>query len=183
MLAISLMMLVMVEGGTSLATLLSLENLLLFGSSLGLLAIFVWVERRAKDPIIPFELFRNRSVAVAVGAGFLGGVAMFGVISFVPLFAQGALGSTATEAGSLLTPLLLSWVLMSVIGGRLLLKIGYRPITIVGFIILTVGFILLALFQRDTTGAGSISIWFWSGPVSDDHADTAYCRPASRRAQ
>ncbi|HLM59170.1 MAG TPA: MFS transporter, partial [Pyrinomonadaceae bacterium] len=64
--------------------------------------------------------------------------------------AQGALGSTATEAGSLLTPLMLSWVSMSVIGGRILLKVGYRSITIVGFVVLTAGFVFLALFERET---------------------------------
>jgi MFS family permease len=114
------------------------------------MAIFVWVERRAADPIIPFRLFRNRTVAVSVYAGFLAGVAMFGAISFVPLFAQGALGSTATEAGSLLTPLMLSWVGMSVVGGHLLLRVGYRPISIVGFIFLTIGFVFLSLFERET---------------------------------
>lgn len=151
MLAISLLMLAMVEGGASLATLFSTTNLLILAAAIILLLIFFFVEKRAKDPVIPFELFRNRTVAVAVAAGFLGGVAMFGAISFVPLFAQGALGLTATEAGSLLTPLMLSWVLMSVVGGRLLLKIGYRTITIVGFIVLTIGFVSLALFQRETT--------------------------------
>ena len=151
MLAISLLMLAMVEGGASLATLFSTTNLLILAAAIILLLIFFFVEKRAKDPVIPFELFRNRTVAVAVAAGFLGGVAMFGAISFIPLFAQGALGLTATEAGSLLTPLMLSWVLMSVVGGRLLLKIGYRTITIVGFIVLTIGFVSLALFQRETT--------------------------------
>jgi MFS family permease len=89
-------------------------------------------------------------VAVAVTAGFLAGVAMFGAISFVPLFAQGALGATATEAGSRLTPLMLSWVGLSIIGGRLLLKVGYRPTTLVGFLILTIGFALLSNFRRTT---------------------------------
>ncbi len=150
MLAISLLMLAMVEGGASLATLFSPLNIGLFSASVILLFAFFWVEKRAKDPIIPFELFRNRTVAVSIAAGFLAGVAMFGAISFIPLFAQGALGSSATEAGSLLTPLMLSWVTMSVVGGRLLLKVGYRSITIVGFVLLTVGFIFLSLFERDT---------------------------------
>jgi EmrB/QacA subfamily drug resistance transporter len=149
MIAISLMMLVMVES-TSLKILISPFNLMLLAASIILLAVFFWVEKRAKDPIIPFDLFRNKTVSVSVGAGFLAGVAMFGVISFVPLFAQGALGLTATQAGSLLMPLMLSWVSMSVVGGRLLLKTGYRNITIAGFIFLTIGFILLAMFQRDT---------------------------------
>ena len=148
--SISLLMLALVEGGVSVATFFSMQNILLLASAIVLLVIFGWVENRAKDPLIPFELFRNRTVSVSVGAGFLAGVAMFGAISFIPLFAQGALGSTATEAGSLLTPLMLSWVSMSVVGGRLLLKIGYRTIAIMGFVLLTTGFIFLALYQIET---------------------------------
>jgi len=112
--------------------------------------IFFLVEKRAADPIIPFDLFRNRTVSVSVVAGFLAGVAMFGAISFIPLFAQGALGLTATEAGSLLTPLMLSWVSMSIVGGRLLLKVGYRNIALVGFTVLSIGFVSTAMFQRET---------------------------------
>lgn len=148
--AITLLMLALVEGGTGLAALVSPGNLALFAGAVVLLAIFALVERRAADPIIPFRLFRNRTVAVSVYAGFLAGVSMFGAISFVPLFAQGALGSTATEAGSLLTPLMLSWVTMSVVGGHFLLRVGYRQITIIGFVVLTVGFVFLSLFERDT---------------------------------
>ena len=136
MIAISLLMLALVEGGASISTLLTPENILLIGGAIILLVLFFYVEKRAKDPIIPFNLFQNRTVSVSVAAGFLAGVAMFGAISFIPLFAQGALGSTATEAGSLLTPLMLSWVSMSVIGGRLLLKVGYRNIALIGFVVL-----------------------------------------------
>lgn len=148
MAAISLVMLATVEGSGE--SLLSGRNaLLVIGSGLFLIA-FIAVERKAPDPIIPLDLFRNRTVLISVIAGFLGGVAMFGAISYVPLFAQGALGFTATEAGSLLTPLMLSWVTMSIVGGRLMLKLGYRAIAITGFAILTTAFILLSLFQRDT---------------------------------
>jgi EmrB/QacA subfamily drug resistance transporter len=150
MLAISLLMLAMVEGGRSLAAIFSPMNLGLFALAFAMLGLFVWIEGRASDPIIPFKLFRNRTVAVSIAAGFLGGIGMFGVISFIPLFAQGSLGMSATEAGSLLTPLMLSWVSMSVVGGRLLLKISYRTITLAGFVFLTIGFTLLAFFVRDT---------------------------------
>jgi EmrB/QacA subfamily drug resistance transporter len=148
--AITLMMLALVEGGNSLATLFSTYNLALFAVGILLFAAFVAVERRAPDPIIPFQMFRNRVVTVSVIAGLFAGVAMFGAISFVPLFSQGALGTTATEAGSLLTPLMLSWVVMSIIGGRLLLRVGYRPTCIVGFALLTAGFVFLSLFERET---------------------------------
>lgn len=150
MTAISLLMLALVEGGSSLTVLLQTHNILLIGGSIILLLIFYKVEKSAPDPIIPFELFKNKTVSVTVIAGFLAGVAMFGAISFVPLFAQGALGATATEAGSLLTPLMLAWVSMSIIGGRLLLRVGYRPVAITGFIVLSAGFILLALYERET---------------------------------
>jgi EmrB/QacA subfamily drug resistance transporter len=150
MLAITLFMLALVEGGSSLLSLASPRNLALFAGAALLALLFVWVERRANDPIVPFALFGNRVVAVATAAGFLAGVAMFGAISFVPLFAQGALGATATEAGSLLTPLMLSWVSLSIVGGRLLLKVGYRPTTLAGLSILTLGFALLSMFERTT---------------------------------
>jgi EmrB/QacA subfamily drug resistance transporter len=150
MAAITILMLALVEGGTSFATLLAPRNLMLLSGATILMAIFAWIEKRAADPIIPFQMFRNRTVSVSVLAGFLAGVSMFGAITFVPLFAQGALGSTATEAGSRLMPLMLSWVTMSVVGGRLLLRVGYRPTSIAGFILLTVGFIFLSMFGRDT---------------------------------
>ena len=150
MLAISLLMLALVEGGSSIATLFAPSNLLNLGGGIALLLVFVFVERRAVDPIIPFQLFRNRTVTVSIIAGFLAGIAMFGGISFIPLFAQGSLGMSATKAGSLLTPLMLSWVSMSIVGGRLLLKVGYRSITIVGFIVMTAGFALLSTFRSET---------------------------------
>nr|AIA14185.1 drug resistance MFS transporter, drug:H+ antiporter-2 (14 Spanner) (DHA2) family [uncultured bacterium] len=148
--AITLLMLALVEGGAKLSTLFAARNLMLFAGAVVLTAIFIRVERRAADPVVPFKLFRNRVVLISVVAGFLAGVAMFGAISFVPLFAQGALEMTATQAGSLLTPLMLSWVGMSIIGGRILIRVGYRPLCIAGFTLLTLGFVLLSMFQRAT---------------------------------
>ena len=150
MLAISLLMLALVEGGSSVATLFAPDNLVNIIGGILLLGIFAAIEKRAVDPIIPFKLFKNRTVSASIVAGFLGGIAMFGAISFIPLFAQGALGMSATKAGSLLTPLMLSWVSMSVVGGRLLLKFRYRTITIIGFVVMTSGFVLLSTFQRET---------------------------------
>jgi EmrB/QacA subfamily drug resistance transporter len=150
MASITCLMLALVEGGATLREVASARNMGLLFIAMLLGALFIYVERRAPDPIVPLGLFRNRVVAVSVVAGFLAGVAMFGAISFVPLFAQGALGSTATEAGSLLTPLMLSWVGLSIVGGRLLLKVGYRPTTLAGLFILTLGFALLSSFQRTT---------------------------------
>jgi EmrB/QacA subfamily drug resistance transporter len=147
--AITLLMLGLVEGGTSIETLFAPLNASLFGGAVVLSILFVRIERRAVDPVVPLTMFRNRIVAVATTVGLLAGVAMFGAISFIPLYAQGVLGSTATEAGSLLTPLMLSWVLMSIVGGRMLLRFGFRPLCIVGLTLLTAGFIMLAMHDRE----------------------------------
>jgi hypothetical protein len=69
---------------------------------------------------------------------------MFGSLSFVPLFVQAVLGTSATAAGSTLTPMMLGWVLASIVGGRLLLTTGYRTIAMVGTTSLTLGAFLMA---------------------------------------
>jgi EmrB/QacA subfamily drug resistance transporter len=111
---------------------------------------FIRIERRAKDPVVPLGLFRNRVVAVAVGVGFLAGIAMFAAITFVPLMAQGVLGATATAAGTFLTPLMLSWVGMSIVGGRLLIRFGARVLVVLGLVLMLGGFVALAMFTPDT---------------------------------
>lgn len=156
MLSMTILMIGLIEGGQGLASLMAPNNLLLLAGAVALAAAFIVIERRVPDPVVPFRLFRNRVVAVSVTAGFLAGVAMFGAISFIPLYAQGTLGATATEAGSLLTPLMLSWVSLSVIGGRLLLRIGYRPTSLLGFFLLTLGFLLLSTFQP-----GAPRVWLY----------------------
>lgn len=147
--SVTLLLLALVEGGGG-ASLLSTRNISLLAASFILAAAFVVVERKAREPIVPLDLFRNRVVSVAVVVGFLAGVAMFGAITFVPLFAQGARGDTATAAGSLLTPLMLSWVSMSVVGGPLLLRTGYRPMVLTGLAFLTTAFVIFWNFSRTT---------------------------------
>ncbi len=75
-----------------------------------LLAAFAFVERRAREPILPFEILRNPIVAGSVACMALVGMAMFGTISYVPLFVQGVIGTSATSSGVVLTPLMLGAV-------------------------------------------------------------------------
>jgi EmrB/QacA subfamily drug resistance transporter len=110
----------------------------------GLLGAFVWWERRAPEPLLPLRLFANRMFRSAAISGLLAGMAMFGTISFIPLFVQGVLGGSATEAGTALTPFVLGWVVFSVISARLLLKVGYRRPVLAGMICLAVAFLLMS---------------------------------------
>ena len=112
--------------------------------SVGLLAAFVLWERRVPEPLLPLRLFANRMFRAASVSGFLAGMAMFGTISFIPLFVQGVLGGSATEAGTALTPFVLGWVTFSVVSARLLLKVGYRWPVLAGMICLAVAFLLMS---------------------------------------
>lgn len=107
-------------------------------------ALLLWVEQRAKEPVLPLSLFRGRIYAIACLHGLLSGAAMFGCISYVPLFIQVAFGASATEAGAALTPMIFGWVVASVIGGRLLLRIGYFTLVLAGSISLVLGALLMS---------------------------------------
>jgi len=119
--------------------------------AVALLAIFVRVERRVAEPIMRFALFRIPLVRAAVATGFLSGMAMFGAISFVPLFMQRVANATATQAGFVLTPFVLGWVTCSIVSARLVLRVGYRGVVIAGMLSLTAGFLLFAEWDATLT--------------------------------
>ncbi|MFQ5881047.1 MAG: MDR family MFS transporter [Candidatus Methylomirabilales bacterium] len=114
----------------------------LVAGAAGGLIFFYLIERRAGDPIIPLGLFRNRIFLASFVTGLLAGMAMFGAISFIPLFVQAILGTDATAAGSVLTPFMLAWVCCSILGARLLLHHKVRAIVLTGAVALTVAFLL-----------------------------------------
>jgi EmrB/QacA subfamily drug resistance transporter len=105
-----------------------------------LLGGFVFVERRASEPILPLDLFSKPLIARSLTVVFLVGVALFGAIAFIPLFVQAVRGGTATQAGQAITPLFLGWVVMSIVGARATVKLGYRTVAIVGSVLMSVGF-------------------------------------------
>jgi EmrB/QacA subfamily drug resistance transporter len=116
-----------------------------------LLGGFVLVERRTADPILPLDLVRHPMIARTTAVVFLTGSAMFGAIAFIPLFVQGVMSGTATEAGQVLTPLFLGWVATSIAGARLTVLVGYRRVAIAGVALLTIGFMALSRMAADTT--------------------------------
>jgi EmrB/QacA subfamily drug resistance transporter len=117
-----------------------------------LLAAFGSIERRVPEPILPFDLLRNQTVASSVACMGLVGAAMFGTISFVPLFVQGVIGTSATSSGVVLTPLILGAVTTSFISGQIVSRTGrYRPNTLVGPILLGAGMVLLWRMGVHTT--------------------------------
>jgi EmrB/QacA subfamily drug resistance transporter len=141
------LMLALMDLGSPLA-------LALLALTVALFAGLLWVERRAPDPILPLPLFGSRLFAVACLQGLMAGWAMFGGTSFVPLFAQGVLGTSATLAGATLTPETLSWTLASIVGSRLLLRFGYRAIALAGMAALVAGSLFMAQLNPQSSLAG-----------------------------
>ena len=128
----------------------TLSWMLIAGAVL-LFLLLLWVERRAADPILPLRLFRDRLFATATTHGILTGWAIFGSVSFIPLFVQAVMGTSATQAGITLTPMLLGWVTASIIGTRLLLKVGYRRLAMIGTAALSVGSFLMSQAGMNTS--------------------------------
>ena len=115
------------------------------------LPAFLAVERRVAEPIVPLRLFGHRMVLAGATTGFLAGMAMFGAISFVPLFLQAVSGMSATASGSVLIPFVLGWVVMSVTSARLVLRVGYRSVVVAGMVCLTLAFVLLSRWSPALT--------------------------------
>jgi EmrB/QacA subfamily drug resistance transporter len=138
------------------ALLLGLEfesslGLTLIGVSIVLFILLIWVELRASDPVVPISLFRDRLFFATIAHGMLTGWALYGFISFTPLFVQSVLGTNAMQAGITITPLLLGWVAASIIGTRMLLKIGYYTLALSGTILVVIASFFMSTVSADTS--------------------------------
>jgi EmrB/QacA subfamily drug resistance transporter len=123
----------------------SAESIALAVLAVVLLTSFVYAERRAGEPILPMELFRNRIFAVCAAIGFIIGLAMFGAIVYLPVFLQIVKEMSPTKSGLQLTPMMGGLLITSIGAGRLISKWNrYKPFPIVGCAITTVGMALLA---------------------------------------
>jgi EmrB/QacA subfamily drug resistance transporter len=117
-----------------------------------MLVVFVMIERRAEEPILPLWLFRNPIISVSAVVVFVTGLGMFGSLIFLPLFFQGVLGVTATVSGSFMIPMHLALIAGSFTSGQLLSRAGghYRIQGIIGIVIMGAGMALLARMGTDT---------------------------------
>lgn len=121
------------------------------GQVLGLLgfSVLAWVafyliERGGPHPIVPFELWKDRTFAVSAAVGFLVSFGMFGAIVYVNLIYQGVLGIAATSSGLLITPLMAGMIVTSILTGQLMVRITrYRFLGTVGIGVMVVGLWLL----------------------------------------
>ncbi|MFB7716916.1 MDR family MFS transporter [Nocardia sp. NPDC056100] len=116
------------------------------------LAAFAWSQTRATEPIIPLGLFTNRNFTLTAILSAVAGVAMFGAVSFLPLFQQTVQGASASNSGLLLLPMMVPVIVVSQIAGRVMSRTGrYKVFPILGALFLTAGSIAMATVDTGTS--------------------------------
>jgi len=138
-------------GGTSYSwtsgVILSLEAL-----ALVLVVLFVVAERRASEPVLPPHLFRNRVFSVTSAIGLVVGFALFGSVTYLPLFLQVVNGASPTSSGLQILPLMGGLLLTSIASGQLISRTGnYKVFPIVGTAVMVVGLVLLSRMDARTS--------------------------------
>ncbi|TMV51937.1 MFS transporter [Paenibacillus mesophilus] len=123
----------------------------LFAAFLLFLLVFIQVERKAKEPIISFAMFKNRLFATSNAAALFIGVTFISATVYIPIFVQGVLGGSATNSGTILTPMMLGSVVGSQLGGFLTTRTSYRNIMLGATLFFISGICLLGLLTPETT--------------------------------
>jgi len=120
--------------------------------------------RRAEDPILPLQLFADRAFAVPVAIAFLLGFALFGALTYLPAYVRITQGTTATNAGLLVTALMGGVLLTSVVSGRLITRTGrYKPYPVAGTLLAGLGFVLLAVLAGGSGPAALTGVLVLTG--------------------
>src|SRR3954470_18085582 len=121
------------------------------GAAVVLAVLFAWRERHAAEPLMPPHLFRIRTFVVANAVGFIVGVAMFGALTFLPLYLQVVRGASPTVSGLFMVPLMAGLLTASILSGRWITRHGrYRWFPITGSAVLAIGMLLLTQLGIDT---------------------------------
>ncbi|WP_370524186.1 MDR family MFS transporter [Cellulomonas sp. APG4] len=124
----------------------------LFLAGAALLAIFVPIELRADEPVIPLRLFRSSVVTFSNLAALAVAMAMFGAVFYIPVYAQGVLGVDATSSGAIVIPMSVSMIGVGILVGLLITRWGhYKPFIVGGTVIMTAGFWLLTRMHHGSS--------------------------------
>lgn len=167
--AISSLMIVLVEAGANWPW-TSPKTLGLIGLSVLTLILFIFQERRAEEPMMPFNIWRERSIFIANMTSLTTGVMLIGISSFLPAFVQGVMERSPIVAGFTLTAMSIGWPIAAAVSGRLLLRIGYRKTSLFGGAALILGSILFVTLKPEAgplwAAAGSFFVGVGMGLTS-----------------
>jgi EmrB/QacA subfamily drug resistance transporter len=151
--AVSAIVLVASLGGTTWAW-GSPQVVLVAALGVLLLGVFVLVERRAAEPVLPLAVMRDAVFRVAFALSLVVGFALFGAVTFLPLFFQSVYEASPTDSGLRLIPLMGGLVATSIVSGRLISRYGrYKIFPVIGTAVMAVGLALLSTLHVDTSAA------------------------------
>lgn len=147
---------------------ISPEIIGMLGGSVILFIIFIRIQKTAKEPIIAISMFTNRVFSISMAAVFLANSLFFAAIIYLPLFVQDVLKTSATVAGMVITPMVLSLVLAAIITGQMISRTRrYRNLALFGFALMGVATVIFALIQPETSFTtliiGSVLLGYGSG--------------------
>jgi len=145
----SLFIAITLSGDLNTYPLAEIAGLLVFSGVM--ITLFILAEKNAIEPLLPLRLFKNSIFTVSSLESFLASALMFCGIIYVPLFAQGVLGMSATNSGLIMIPMLFSLTITSIITGQIISRTGkYKKLVIAEFIITGIGVALLATMNSNT---------------------------------
>jgi EmrB/QacA subfamily drug resistance transporter len=124
---------------------LNAETVALLVAGCAVLVIFYFIERRAAEPILPFDLFHIRLYTSSVTVATLAAMGVFGAITYLPLYLQGVLGMSATGAGLVILVLSMGWTIGSLTAGQGINRVGYRFVAVTGMLLLAIGYSVFVL--------------------------------------
>ena len=145
----SALLLALLTGGSEFAWSSNII-LTLFAISILFLAIFIFIQIKHPEPMLPFKVFKYREVSVSNLVSFLASGILIGVTAYIPLWVQGVLGKGAMFSGMILMPMSIGWPLGATLGSRLMIKYGPKPISFIGIILLALGSLSLTAISVST---------------------------------
>jgi EmrB/QacA subfamily drug resistance transporter len=127
-------------------------------------ALFLAAERRAHEPVLPLRLFANRAFTVTSTVGFIVGFALFGSVTYMPVFLQVAKGATPTGSGMQMLPMMGGMLLTSISSGQIISRTGrYKIFPVIGTAVMTLGLFLLSRMTPETSTLAESSILLLMG--------------------
>ncbi|TMC92171.1 MAG: MFS transporter [Chloroflexi bacterium] len=158
------LMLGLTRGGEQISAWTSSQVLSLLAAGVLLLVLFLFAERKAHEPILPLDLFRNMIFSVSASLALLQNMVLLGLALYLPLFFQGVLAVSPTSAGLVMTPFSVSMVVGAVLSGQAIGRLNrYRVVGMVAALLMSVGSFLITLMTPATGIALAISILVLTG--------------------
>ncbi|MBU9713079.1 MDR family MFS transporter [Evansella tamaricis] len=136
---------------------------ILLGISTIFIGLFIVIQFKVPDPMVPFHLFKNRHLLIANGCGLLMGSILIGLTAYLPLWVQGVLLMAATASGLTLIPMSIGWPLGSYISGQLIVRMGTKPLTLTGVSLIALGTYFLSFISPETSNVVLVMIMFFIG--------------------